>query len=137
MISLIKQLSGSTSISLEVVQSGMSITVNPGTFTVDGVEYSLEDEQVFDAQERPEKTYVNAKLCQDEGGNVLVLVDENVGGFEEQFDWRESPYTELWPIFYCHIPPNTTSLNDVVISVYSVDIPQEPAEGEEMEEDNG
>lgn len=127
----------SVELALPVKQSGMAVTVEAGTFRINGVKHTLSENQTFTATERAEVAYIDARLVEYEG-EVFVLVDEAVadsGEDLETFDWEGSPYTVLWALFWFKVPAGTTTLDGVPINVLRVEAPPQPAVEEEEDDD--
>lgn len=126
-----KTKDGANVLGLEVVQSGMDITVKAGSFKVEGADYSLGEDHVFTATERPERVDAIAWLVQRKSDDVvLVVVDELVfddnAGWPDHYDWTDSPYRKLKRIWHSNLPSNTTSLDDV--GIYANKVAEEGGE---------
>lgn len=117
-------------IDLGVEQSGMSITLKAGSFKYNGVDYELVEDQVFEATERDDVTYIDARLCRDTTDNsIILIVDEmiDIGGEPgDRYEWHNSPYEVLWPMYVFKVPASTASLDAIEISAYRVVEPPEP-----------
>lgn len=100
-----------TSIGLEVVLSGSTITIKQGDFKVDGVDYSLSDDEVFTVTDRAEKTAVLGYLVKEKASEeARVLIDEVVAG-EVNFKFDGSPYVLLYALFAIDIPSNSADVS--------------------------
>jgi hypothetical protein len=90
----------------DVSVTGTVMTVSAGTFKIDGVDYTLTEDETFDFAPLPAKTtYYAAYLVRvKEGGELRVLVDEVQQGRDDDYDFGESsPYTRLSKIWHARI----------------------------------
>jgi len=102
------------SVQLSVTQSGMVVSVAAGLikFCRQGYEIFETD---YTAKNVDHDVSVTGWLVKDEAGDALIAVDEN--SEDGVFDWATCPYEKLDVLFQFGIPANTSSLDDVEISV--------------------
>jgi hypothetical protein len=120
-------------LSLDVEEDGVDIIVKAGDFRIGGVDYTLGEDQVFSVANKPEKFDAMAFLVEQiSDGSILVVVDEKDydtdSGWDEPYDWNESPYRLIEHIWHANFPPNTTALDDII--VYATRISEQEEEGE-------
>lgn len=113
-IKMLEKKTSDVDCDLTVEQSGMTLTVRAGDFTIVGQEYQLEDDEIFVVRADVDNyTDIFGYLVKDVTGKVRLLVDEVVhDGEDEPFDVSASEYTPLLFIFNVRVPAQATSLDD-------------------------
>lgn len=103
---------------LKVSVSGMVVSVEAGSFRINGVENKLLEDEHCKITAHPEyKTGVLASLVLADGV-ARVLLDEVVkDGVDQPFNLKDSGYTLLISLFDCIVPAGATDLNDVDVRV--------------------
>jgi hypothetical protein len=104
------------SIALTVEQAGMKMTVKAGSFTLDGEEKSLAEDEEYTVGQRAEDTTVAAFLVEDTSdGSYHVLVDEFIhDGIDEKYVFaRGGQYKLIERIYDMEVPGGTTTLDDI------------------------
>jgi len=105
---------------LQVLQSGMDITVKAGSFRIKGQDFTLAEDEVFTAvADATYDTAVVGYLCQDlnNGGQLALVVDEVLqDGADTPARWDSTAYKSLVPAFIVNVPAGATTLDDVVVT---------------------
>lgn len=103
------------SVQLPVTQSGMVVSCPGGPFKYGGEDFILQPTE-YTAQDVAYPVSVHGWLAKAKSdGSPHLVVDENHE--DGPFDWDESAYTQLDLLFHLHVPANTTTLDDVEITV--------------------
>lgn len=105
---------------LEVVQSGLDITVRAGAFRIKGEDYKLADDAVFSAEpDDASATRVQGYLAKEvDGGAVVLVVDEILlDSNDAPSRWETAAYALLCPLFVADVPVGAASLDGVQVCV--------------------
>lgn len=104
-------------VDLQVLQSGMDITVKAGSFRVRGEDFVLAEDEVFTAvADATYETMVVGYICQDlgNGGQLVLAVDEVIrDGVDAPTRWDSDVYRVLHTAFSVSIPAAATTLDGV------------------------
>lgn len=112
------------SVGLEVLISGMNVTVKGGSFTVARQDYVLDDDYSYDVPVIEYPHVVEGCLAvHKESNEVVVAVRDRIVGVERESSEDDS-YEILFSIYDLVVENGVTDLNDVSVNVRRV-IPKE------------
>lgn len=108
------------SVEIDIVVSGMTISVPESQVTWKGNGYTVEETEAEFTADQDEPTYVNGYLVYDtENSEMVVVVDEIVRGSDDDpFDFESSSYQEVTGLFSFVIPAAASSLEELEVSVF-------------------
>lgn len=108
----------SSHMALTVMSNGAWIFIQAGAFAVARKDYALTETQTFLVESLPETTSLTVYLSRDKStGECFALVDQAPLG-ESYVSDPSDPQENLYLLITATIPPNTTSLDNVPITVY-------------------
>lgn len=122
------QKSGNNRVNLPVEASGMLITIRSGDFVVRGKSYTLAEDEEYEVQEYEEDSVLLGSLVLTKEGDARVFVDERIGA-SQPFSFAEhSDLTYLRRLFALTLPAHSTSLDDLEMTLYKSEPPEESEE---------
>lgn len=118
--------------SIEVIADGMKVVAKAGPFKHGGEDLALAEDVEYDVETSADTLWLDAFLVREVAtGAITVLIDERVSDgvtFDDAYDFRGGPYEELFLLYSLAIPPNTTSLDDLTLTRYRMDLVVRPQE---------
>lgn len=122
MISLVNRQNKTKEILLSVGQVGMDITVSAGEFKLNGLDFSLEQDEVLSvvAHDTYEKTIIGYLVRDIETDNSVLLIDEVLQDGEDSPYILESngPYDNTHRLLFFKVPPGASTLDEVDVKVF-------------------
>lgn len=110
---------GNSSRDPQVVEEGPKLTVQPGEFKTRSDTYILAEAEEWELTRRPFDVWVDGVLAVVSGEARIVILEEAVE--LPLFSWRDHPEMKaICTIFHFMLPANTTSLEEVPITVFKV-----------------
>lgn len=109
----------------DLAVSGVKVSVPAYTFVAGGASRVLDEPWDFSIVDRSEEAQVMAYLVEEVAtGNIEVLIDEVlVDGSDAPYRFKDGAYNALAQLWYCKVPPNTTSLDELEIMAFrTVDV---------------
>lgn len=112
------------SVDLQVLQSGMDVTVKAGAFRVKGEDLTLTEDEIFSATANATyDTSVVGYLCKDwgDGDKIVLVVDEVLrDGIDGSSRWDSAAYKAIHTIFTMDVPAGAVDLDGVDIRVRKI-----------------
>lgn len=101
---------------------GMRLTVSSGPFTIEGVQYSLDEDENFTATADPSSVTTLEGFLVSDSGEGRVLVNEILPG-EPSFDFSNSPYVMLHRLFTLRVQPGAVGLSEDDLTTFMIKEP--------------
>lgn len=131
MIQRIEQFSARDEFALTVTVLDSAIVIDPGTFVIEGKEYTLTEQQEVDVVlPVPERTYVTMYVAQNEVTEEVVVIAEQCVGSSVRFDFANSGYKLLFRLGTIRIEPTNASLADATGTLFHLTKQQEADNGQ-------
>lgn len=119
---------------IEVVADGMMVVAKAGAFKVGDEELELPEDFEYDVETSTSAVWLDAFLVREVATGVIsLLIDERVSDgvvFDDPYIFEGGPYEELFLLYSLGIKPNTTSLDDLTLILYRMQL-EEPQPQEE------
>lgn len=110
---------GDSSRDPQVMEEGSKLTVQPGEFKTRSDTYVLTEAEEWELTPRPFDVWVDGVLAVVSGEARIVILEEAIE--LPLFSWRDHPEMKaICTIFHFMLPANTTSLEEVPVTVFKV-----------------